>query len=87
MMSNLAGEPMPRKRGTTLLKRRLADRKTAVERLLAECEILKVCHANEGADIRTRVMDVFRAAWSAGVACAQVQDLEDVERYGPRGGR
>ncbi len=73
--------------GKTLLKRRVEQRDDAVEDLLTRADMLRKCRDGKYVDIRNHVVMVADAARQAARLAELVEDLQDVEKYGPGGGR
>lgn len=73
--------------GKTLLQIRLDQRDDAVDDLLTRAETLRKCRDGKYSDIRTCVASVANAARDADRFAALAEDLQDVEKYGPNGGR
>lgn len=70
-----------------LVDRRKQQRDDAVQETLAMCEVLRKVVDGGYSDLHARIRDVLSAAQKAERAATQVADLEDVEKYGPNGGR
>jgi hypothetical protein len=73
--------------GETLLQRRKKQLDEAVEDLLTRADTLRKCRDGGYSDVNSRVADVESAAREAARFAALVEDLDDVEKYGPGGGR
>lgn len=71
----------------TLLEQREAELKELIETVLHRAETLRKCVEGGYSDTNDRVRDLAAAAFDARLLAAKVDDLRDVERYGPRGGR
>lgn len=71
----------------TLLEQREAELKELVDTILVRAETLKKCVEGGYSDVDRRVLDIAYVALDAKIAVARVNDLRDVEKYGPRGGR
>lgn len=71
----------------TLLEQREAELKDLIETVLVRAETLRKCVEGGYRDTNDRVRDLATAALDARLIAAKVDDLRDVERYGPRGGR
>lgn len=71
----------------TLLQRRIVQRDDAVDDLLDRAETLRKCRDDKYSDVCTCVASVANAARDADRFAALVEDLQDVEKYGPNGGR
>lgn len=71
----------------TLLQRRVEQRDEAVDDLLTRADTLRKCRDGKYSDLNARVGDVARIAVEAVRLAELVQDLQDVENYGPNGGR
>jgi hypothetical protein len=70
-----------------LIDRRKQQRDDAVQEIFACCDTLRLVVEKNYSDLHARIQDVLQAAQKAERAACRVQDLEDVEKYGPEGGR
>jgi cob(I)alamin adenosyltransferase len=70
-----------------LIDRRRQQRDEAVQETLAMCEVLRKVVDGGYADLHARIHDVLTAVQRAERAATQLSELEDVEKYGPNGGR
>lgn len=73
--------------GKTLLARREEQLKELVADVLDRAETLRRCVEGGYSDVNDRVRDLAAAAHDARLIAAKVDDLRDVKRYGPEGGR
>lgn len=71
----------------SLLKRREQELKELIETILVRAETLRKCVEGGYSDVNDRVRDLASATYDARLIAAKVDDLRDVERYGPNGGR
>lgn len=71
----------------TLLQHRIKQRNEAVDNLLIRAETLRKCRDGAHSDLNTHISDVMTLAVQANRLAGLVQELEDVEKYGPGGGR
>ncbi len=71
----------------TLLQQRLEELDELVDTLLVRADTLRRCRDGGFSDVTDRVRDVESAARDARLIAGKVDDLRDVERYGPGGGR
>ncbi len=71
----------------SLLKQREEQLKTIIEDVLTRAETLRKCVEGGYSDVNDRVRDLASATHDARLIAAKVDDLRDVERYGPGGGR
>lgn len=71
----------------TLLEQREAQLKELVEDVLHHADVLRKCVEGGYSDVNDRVRDLAVAALDARLIAAKVDDLRDLEKYGPRGGR
>lgn len=68
----------------TLRKESLEDK---LEDVLTHANILRKCVENNYSDTYLRLVDLERAVREARVLAAQVEDLQDIAKYGKEGGR
>jgi hypothetical protein len=73
--------------GKTLLERREAQLKVMIDDVLERAAVLRKCVEGGYSDVNDRLRDLASAAHDARLIAAKVDDLRDVERYGPEGGR
>lgn len=71
----------------SLLKQREEELKELIETVLVRAETLRKCVEGGYRDINDRVRDLASAAFDARLIAAKVDDLRDIEEYGPGGGR
>ncbi len=71
----------------TLLQYRIEQRNEAIEDLLERAETLRKCYLGGFSDVAARVRDMEEKLREASSFSSLVADLEDVEKYGPGGGR
>jgi hypothetical protein len=71
----------------TLLELRIEQRRKALTDLYDDVEVLRRCDATAMHDLSTRVYAVEQSALRVARLSHLVDDLRDVETYGPTGGR
>lgn len=74
-----------RKKKETLLQRREREFEQLVFELLDLCDTLKKCYEGKYSDLRQRVIEVYEKAAKARMIGFVMQELRDVEKYGPTG--
>lgn len=71
----------------TLLKQREEELKDLIDTVLVRAETLRRCLEGGFSDLTNCVRSLATAASDARLLAAKVDDLRDVEAYGPDGGR
>lgn len=71
----------------TLLARREAQLKELIDDVLKRADTLRKCVDGGYSDVNDRLRDLAGVTHDARLLAAKVDDLRDVERYGPDGGR
>jgi hypothetical protein len=71
----------------SLLQQREEELMDLIETVLVRAETLRKCVDGGYSDVNDRVRDLACAALDARLIAAKVDDLRDVEEYGPGGGR